>query len=97
VELDVISQDIPDSAWQRGFIEEVLRSPSNAAEFVPSELRPGLLVRSLSVLLADTPTVRSVDRSVIHLDGPEHDAVLFLHAYVIEGEPRVVGYDYRTR
>ena len=74
-----------------------MRSPSDAGEFVPSELRPGLLVRSLSVLLSETPTVRAVDRSVIHLDGPARDAVLFLHAYVIDGEPQVLGYDYRTR
>jgi hypothetical protein len=97
VELDVVPEGIPDPDWQRRFIETVRRSPSDAEDLVPDELQPALLVRSLADLLTETPIVNSADRSVIHLDGPEREAVLFLHTYIIDGERWVVGYDYRPR
>jgi hypothetical protein len=97
VELDVIPEDIPDASWNAEFVRSVLTDPEDAERFVPAEFLPGLLVRSLAELLEGTPSVASASKSAVHLSGPDHEAVLFLIAYLIDGEPLVVGYDYRVR
>jgi len=97
IEPDLVPDDIPDAGWNAEFVRMLATAPEEARALVPRQLRPGLLVRSLSALLAGTPSVISAKRSAVHLAGPENEAVLFLHAYVIAGQPQVVGYDYRIR
>jgi hypothetical protein len=97
VELDLVPDNVPEASWNAEFVRSVLATPEGAERFVPEELLPSLLVGSLAGLLKGTPSVASATRSVVHLSGPDQAAVLFLIAYVIDGEPLVVGYDYRIR
>jgi hypothetical protein len=100
VELDLLPtqrESEPDEDWNAAFVRLVLDDPSVARERVLADVGPSDFVKPLARLLAATPTVSAVDGNVLHLHGRERDAVLFLTAYVIDGERKALAYDYRPR